>query len=119
MIGGPNIYVKLFAETGGLKIDPIETLVIALIVVFAALLVWKSIESQKTRKSTGRESLIGKEGIVVNQLNPDGWISIEGVRWRAHSTGSEPVIEGERVKVLRLEGLSIVVEKLNSRNPDS
>ena len=111
MIYEMNVFIKMLAVTGGIKVDLIETSVIALIVVFAAFLIVKSIESQKTKKSTGRESLIGKEGIVVNQLDPDGWISIEGIRWRAHSSSGDIIGEGEKVRVMALDGLSIVVER--------
>lgn len=112
MISEMNVFLKTMAVTGGIKIDLIETSVIALIVVFAAFLIVKSIESQKTRKSTGRESLIGKVGTVVNRLAPDGWISIEGIRWKAHSSSADVIEEGDKVRVVALEGLSILVEKV-------
>ncbi len=112
MMSEMNVSLKTLALTGGIKIDLIETSVIALIVVFAAFLIVKSIESQKTRKATGRESLIGKVGTVVNRLDPDGWISIEGIRWKAHSSKGDILEEGEKVRVISLNGLSILVEKL-------
>jgi membrane-bound serine protease (ClpP class) len=112
MISEMNVFLSALAVTGGIKIDLIETSVIALIVVFAAFLIVKSIESQKTRKSTGRESLIGKVGTVVNRLDPDGWISIEGIRWKAHSSRADIIEEGDKVIVISLDGLSILVEKV-------
>lgn len=103
---------KVGLITQGYKINLIETLVIALIVVFAALMIMKTLESQRVKKVTGQESLSGKTGTVVNDLNPMGWISVEGVRWRAKSIDGKKIPEGETVRILKLEGLVLLVEKI-------
>ena len=98
--------------TQGYKIDLIETLVIALIIVFAGLMIMKAIESQRVKKVTGKESMTGKIATVVNDLDPTGWISVEGVRWKAKSSDGNKISEGENVRILRLDGLILLVERV-------
>ena len=63
--------------------------------------------------STARkEDLIGKEGIVLSYLHPAGTVDIDGDKIDAVSEGTY-VEAGTRVKVIRLEGRRIVVEKVD------
>ncbi|MEM0271375.1 MAG: nodulation protein NfeD [Thermoprotei archaeon] len=61
------------------------------------------------KKLTGPEAIIGKQGVAVSALNPDGEVRVEGVIWRARS--SDRIEPGERVVVKAREGLTLVVEK--------
>ena len=107
-----NISSGVFLITKGYKIDLIEVSVIALIIVFAGLMILKALESQRVKDVTGRESLSGKTGEVIADLKPKGLISIEGVRWRARSSDGSHIKAGEKVKVIKLDGLVIVVERI-------
>lgn len=53
---------------------------------------------------------IGKEGIVLSDLKPGGFIEVEGQQLPAISE-SGYVVKGEKVKVLRGEGDSLIVTK--------
>jgi membrane-bound serine protease (ClpP class) len=55
------------------------------------------------------EGLLGQRGQVVVDLSPEGWVVVQGERWRARA--GEPVASGETVEVLSVEGLLLRVRK--------
>ena len=83
------------------------TLPFAVLVVFLMRLV---LRSRKWKTVTGKEELIGAQGVVVKllQSGAEGMIQVHGELWRAES--SQPVQEGKTVKILRVEGLKLYVE---------
>jgi membrane-bound serine protease (ClpP class) len=87
------------------------TLPFAVITIFLMRLV---LRSRKWRPSTGAEELPGKQGVVVAALNEhaEGMIRVNSELWRA--VAAVPVAAGERVRVLRVEGLTLHVEPLNA-----
>ncbi len=52
---------------------------------------------------TGSESLIGKTGVVLSDLAPEGIISVEGIIWKARraDTASDRIEKGSRITVVR------------------
>jgi membrane-bound ClpP family serine protease len=61
--------------------------------------------------SGGAENLIGSQGIVSADLDPEGWVRIGAERWRARvSRGHGPVPAGAAVRVTSIEGLLLRVE---------
>ena len=83
------------------------TVPFALLTVFLMRLVLKS---RKWKTATGKEELIGEEGVVTTALldGGEGMIRVHGELWRAYA-GSR-VAEGMPVRVLRVEGLKLFVE---------
>ncbi|MEB3774766.1 MAG: hypothetical protein GSR86_07575 [Desulfurococcales archaeon] len=79
---------------------------IAGLVVF---ILYKVVEAHGRRVAVGREALVGKRGVVVEDLNPEGMIMIEGELWRAATRG-KPIPKGSRVKVIGFENLTLIVE---------
>ncbi len=65
---------------------------------------------RRRRKLTGSETMIGKIGIAVTDLNPKGEVRVLGEIWRAESSSGN-IVKGERVKVKTLNGLVVIVEK--------
>jgi membrane-bound serine protease (ClpP class) len=61
--------------------------------------------------ATGREGMIGKEALVVSEVNPEGLINYRGELWKASS--KEGFHPGERVRIVTVEGVRAVVEKLD------
>lgn len=59
-------------------------------------------------------SFLGKEGITVTMLRPSGTVSIDGTRLDVVTDG-EFIPKGTKVKVVKVEGIRIVVEKLNEK----
>jgi membrane-bound serine protease (ClpP class) len=85
------------------------TLPFAFLSVFLMRLVLKS---RKWKTATGKEELLGEEGVVTIALpgGGEGMIRVHGELWRAHSKGDVPV--GTKVRVLQIEGLKLDVEPL-------
>jgi len=96
--GGVSIGVALAA-----------TLPFAFITVFLMRLVLKS---RRWKSATGKEEMIGEEGVVTIALPADGqgMVRVHGELWRACSKAR--VEEGGRVRVLRVDGLKLEVEPI-------
>jgi membrane-bound serine protease (ClpP class) len=61
-------------------------------------------------KLTGPEAIIGKEGMAITDLKPDGEVRVIGFVWRATSASGD-IQKGECVRVKSLQDLVLVVEK--------
>ncbi|WP_305042260.1 NfeD family protein [Geoalkalibacter sp.] len=69
-------------------------------------LVWRAYDpNPKPRTNT----LVGREGIVVREFAPLGLIEIQGEFWRARAAADPAPPPGRRVRVLAMEGLTLVV----------
>ena len=75
----------------------------------------KSFNGKRTK--TNAESLIGKTGIVfeeIDNINSKGRITVLGQEWAAGSISDDAVIpKGTKVKVLSIKGVKLIVEELN------
>jgi membrane protein implicated in regulation of membrane protease activity len=59
----------------------------------------------------GAASLIGARGTAEDALRPSGYVRISAELWRAElEPGAPPVEAGDRVRVNRVRGLTLVVE---------
>jgi len=76
----------------------------------AVVLMRLVLRSRRWKTATGKEELIGSQGVAVAPLpaGEEGMIRVHGELWRAES--SKPVQEGEPVRILRVEGLKLYVE---------
>lgn len=65
---------------------------------------------------TNAFSLIDKEGIVVSKISPNdnGQVKIEGQYWSAVSNNNSSIDVGETVKVLKIDGVKLVVSRIHS-----
>ena len=83
------------------------TLPFAVLTVFLMRLV---LRSRKWKTATGKEELIGSEGVVVKllQSGAEGLVRVHGELWQAES--AQPVPEGKTVRILRVDGLKLYVE---------
>lgn len=67
------------------------------------------IKAQRRKVTTGMEGLVGQTGTVASDLAPEGYVFISGELWRAKSP--EPLEKGAPVRVLKVEHLTLIVEK--------
>lgn len=80
------------------------------IVVFP--FVWKSYDPDRPGISG---VLAGADGIVLEPLAPRGRVRVRGESWKAECVApGDRLDRGERVRVLRREGLILLVEPLNT-----
>ena len=71
------------------------------------------LKSRRRPIVSGREELVGAQGIVIDDFEDEGWARVHGERWRVRS--HSPLARGERVRVVALQGLTLDVEKTGDR----
>jgi len=109
MMLGAMFLIRSPLTSGGVSLGVAlaATLPFALITVFLMRLV---LRSRSWKSTTGREELIGEEGIAISGLGAgtEGMIRVHGELWQAVSP--RPVSEGKPVRVRSVEGLKLHVE---------
>ncbi|HWR67320.1 MAG TPA: nodulation protein NfeD [Bellilinea sp.] len=74
-----------------------------------------AIRALKIPKAMGRESMVGKTGLVSEVLDPHGSVQLAGEMWSAElAEPGEPLPAGTRVIVTLVEGLRLKVRKVDS-----
>jgi membrane-bound serine protease (ClpP class) len=68
------------------------------------------IRSRFGTPTIGREWMVGEEGEVVTDVDPEGLVLIRGARWTARTNRATPVRVGDRVRVVEIDGLVLEVE---------
>jgi membrane-bound serine protease (ClpP class) len=90
-------------------------LVVGAALVSAALFIGLgtfALRARRRRVVTGKEELLGSEGVVEVRDGSDFWIRLRGESWRARMDGSAPAV-GDRVRVRAIDGLVVQVEPLD------
>lgn len=109
MILGALFLIRSPLTTGGvsLGIALSATIPFAIITIFLMRLV---LRSRQWKQATGKEELVGEEGIAISALpaNAEGMIRVHGELWRAVSPREVPA--GKSVRVKSVEGLKLRVE---------
>jgi membrane-bound serine protease (ClpP class) len=116
MLLGAMFLIRSPLTAGGVSLG----IAIAVTIPFAALTVLLMrlvLRSRKWKSATGREELLREQGVVVTPIETgaEGMIRIHGELWRAVSAQS--VQEGKSVRVLRIEGLKLYVEPVETTAP--
>lgn len=69
----------------------------------------------KDRIKTNVDTLIGKQAVVISEINNlkgEGTVILEGKEWTARNNAKHEILEdGMVVKILRIEGVKLIVEK--------
>jgi membrane-bound serine protease (ClpP class) len=65
----------------------------------------------RLKPASGLEALVGREGVVLNELSPYGRIKIETQNWRAKNMNDATISSGEKVEVTGFEGNTLFVRK--------
>ena len=91
-------------------------LVIVMTGTFAVLMALITVTAIRTRRMKGSPGLIGEgihsgtTGIVRRPLEPLGSVHIAGEEWSARSVDDQPIERGTPVKVVSVDGLTVLVE---------
>lgn len=75
----------------------------------------------RTRFATptiGREWMIGEEGVVIADVDPEGVVEVGAGRWRALTNRATPVMAGDRIRVAAIDGVTLEVEPLEGAARD-
>jgi membrane-bound serine protease (ClpP class) len=75
--------------------------------VFLILLMGYVWRSQHRKAVSGAEELTGSEAIVLSWENGEGYVWAQGERW--HARGEKNYAAGQRLKVEKLDGLTLVL----------
>jgi membrane-bound serine protease (ClpP class) len=93
-----------------LRVDPWTLLPVMLVfAVFTIAMVRLVLQAQRRQSRTGREGLVAQRGQATSALAPEGWVMVQGERWRARAAA--PVAPGDPVVVESVEGLVLRVRK--------
>ena len=85
---------------------------IVVISAFFVAVISLAVRAQMRRPLTGIEGMIGEVGRAVTTIGEEGKAFIKGEYWNA--TSKDVIEEGETIRVVRVRGLTIEVERVNS-----
>jgi membrane-bound ClpP family serine protease len=89
-------------------------LMIVIVLAFAAFAVFSYKIGTKTltkKPLSGFTDMTGKEGVAATDLQPGGYVKIEGELWTA-TTGGESLPSGSKVIVTGQQKLTLIVARL-------
>lgn len=75
---------------------------------FFVVVVGAGLRALRAKVVSGTEGLVGAVGVAKTALALEGLVHVQGEEWRARATS--PIPAGARVKVIKLEGLTVTVE---------
>lgn len=75
---------------------------------FIFLVIGLLVRSRRRPVVSGREYLIGASAEALEDFDREGWARVQGETWRVRSNA--PVRRGDRLRVARMDGLTLTVE---------
>lgn len=108
----------IFFDTGVNRgTQPLNPIIIGGVVIgvglIALIVLQYAIRSQRWPVHTGSAGLVGQQATVLTPLAPDGRVRVLGEDWAArlaHPDGAPAIEPGSSVRVVRVEGLRVLVE---------
>ncbi|GGY52424.1 NfeD family protein [Parvularcula lutaonensis] len=102
----------LFPESFRVSIS----LIIGIVAVMGSVLVlllWQLIKSRAHGPLIGKEAIRGRTGRVEEWQGAEGWVIVDGERWRAKA--KQPLQPGDAIKVVEVDGLVLIIKKATAR----
>jgi membrane-bound serine protease (ClpP class) len=92
----------------------LQVLIPAVVVAsgFFITVIWLAVKAQLRKHSTGAEALIDIVGEASTDIAKEGKVFLKGAYWKA--TSDKPINKGAKVRILKVEGLNLIVEELIS-----
>ena len=90
--------------------DFLTVIIIVFTVAILAIGVPLTVRAYRRKVYTGREELVGRTGLVKEELAPQGIILVDGELWTAVAS-KEPIKEGEEVVVNKVLGFKLEVSR--------
>jgi membrane-bound serine protease (ClpP class) len=69
--------------------------------------------------TVGRENLLGRRCVAVDELDPIGVVMLDGSRWRATADRGVTITPGAPVEVVGITGLLLEVDPVGSKSASS
>ena len=85
-------------------------IVVTGIALFFGLALTTMVRARFSTQTIGRDHLIGRRGVAVGPITPDGEVDLGGTRWRARSTRRSGIAAGDAVVVVRIDGVVVEVD---------
>ncbi len=96
-----------------LRIRLSTTLAVAIpLSIITVILVRLVYLSHRTKSITGEEGMIGEQGIAKTEIHNEGKVLVHGEYWNAFS--NRPIPAGARVRVVKVQGLKVEVEAVDT-----
>ena len=109
--------VSFILAVCGVKSIPVQVIVFVAVslaaLVFTRPLVKKIIH--KNVEPTNADRNIGETGVTVTEINNllgTGEVNLKGTIWTARSSTDEVIPQDTQVKVIKIEGVKLIVEKI-------
>lgn len=83
--------------------------ILAIAGAFLGLILFAIVGSRSHGPLIGSEAIRKREGVVDEWDGKDGWVIVEGERWRARA--DKPLAPGDKVRVIEVDGLVLVVKQ--------
>ena len=89
--------------------------IVFLVVSFVTLLLVRPLAQRyinDRKEPTNADRVIGREAVVtqaIDNLKGEGQVNVSGAVWTARSQEAAPIPAGARVRVLRIEGVKVIV----------
>jgi membrane-bound serine protease (ClpP class) len=107
LIIGSVILIEPEAPGYGVSLPFVITLgLTSALIVFS--MVTMALKARQRSVVSGAEHIIGASGVVLNDMQMQGWAQVQGENWRVVS--SAPLARGQKVRVTRIDGLTLGVE---------
>jgi membrane-bound serine protease (ClpP class) len=99
---------------------PLLVLMTATVAAFTGLIMYTALQTRRMASAPGLVGTAiepGTPGIVGRPLDPLGSVSAGGEEWSARTVDGRPIGRGERVRVVALDGLTVLVERDPTSSP--
>ncbi len=83
---------------------------VATLAALMLFVIQRAVRSQTQRVATGSQAFVGAVATASTDLKPEGSVFVHGETWSA--TCSQPVKQGARVRIARVDGLHLFVEPI-------
>ncbi len=114
IVGSLIVFRAPGGELLNVSLNVIVGVVIA-ISIFFLLAITLILRTMRTKASSGREGLVGSFAQVIEDLEPEGMVSCHGEIWKARIKGDLSMKKGTQTRVVRIEGLVLLVEPLDGK----
>jgi len=99
-------------QAPGATINPWVVPVAALVLgALAGSSIWAAVRNRSRPVLTGIEALIGRVGVAISDLAPQGTVRVDGEVWSAVAD-AEPIHAGDQVQIVAVEGVTLWVQPL-------
>ena len=73
---------------------------------------------ERINRSGGFEAIAGENALVIDEIAPDGYgqASLRGAKWTARNVGRSTLTDGQRVRVERVNGLTLELRAEDETN---